>query len=170
VAADGVAPGELADALSARLGDTASVEALEVEGLGPAQAAMIAMAALLAVVALANLLATTLAATRERARALGVLRTVGCSTAQLVGQSAIGTAVLGLLAGALAVPVGLAASRLLADGLMTGIGIGPGFASSPPPAVAIGVVIGSAALAACAGALAVVGLARRPAAELVRYE
>ncbi len=170
VAADGVDPDQLADTLAVALGDTASVDALEVDGLSPARAAMVAMAALLALVALANLVAMTLAATRERARALGVLRTVGCTSAQLVGQSATGGAVLGLAAAAVALPIGWLANRALADTLTAGIGIGPGFGSSPSVLVAVGVVLGSAVLAAGAAALATLGLAGRSAAELVRYE
>ena len=170
VAADGVSDEALADTLNAELGDDALAEPLTVEDLGPARGAMVAMAVLLALVALVNLVATTLSGTRERARAIGVLRTVGCSTRQLVGQSAIGAGAIGLIAGLVGVPLGNWAYVALGDGLTTGIGIGPGFASEPSALLLAVVVPAGVLLAAGAGALATVGLARRPASTLVRYE
>jgi len=170
VVADGASADAVATDLQARFGVTASVEALEVDDIAGAYAAMVAMAGLLLLVAFVNLVATTVSSTRERARALGVLRTIGCSTGQLVGQSAVGAGMLGFLAAAVAVPVGWWVSLELGDALTAGIGIGPGFASSPPLGLALGVVVAVVGLAAAAGALATVGLARRSAAALVRYE
>lgn len=170
VAADGVDVDELAADLERRFDGTAVAMPLEVDDLGPARAAMVAMAVLLAVIALANLLATTVSGTRERARAIGVLRTVGCSTGQLVGQSAVGVAVVGLLAGLVGLPLGWLVYETLVDGLTSGIGIGPGFASAPPLVAVVLLVPAMALLSAGAGALAALGLARRPASDLVRYE
>ncbi|HEY8058103.1 MAG TPA: FtsX-like permease family protein, partial [Acidimicrobiales bacterium] len=106
VAASGVSDTDLATALNDRLAGTAVAEPLSVDDLAPAKGAMVAMAVVLAAVALANLLATTLSATRERARALGILRTVGASTRQLVGQAAVGAAAVGVLAAIIGIPLG----------------------------------------------------------------
>jgi putative ABC transport system permease protein len=87
----------MAAAVAARLGDGATVVAPRLNDGGRAQG--IALFAVLTMVlggiATANLLAVTVAGQRERARSLGILRAVGCTTGQLVGQSATGTALIG---------------------------------------------------------------------------
>ena len=170
VAAPGVSDEDLAAVLNDRFAGTAVAETLSVDDLTPVKGAMVAMAVLLGAVALANLLATTLSATRERARAIGILRTVGASTGQLLTQAAVGAGAIGGLAALVGIPLGWVAYTALADGLTTGIGIGPGFASDPST-VAVALVLPAVALlAAGTGALASLGLARRPASALVRYE
>jgi putative ABC transport system permease protein len=170
VAATGVSDADLAATLNDRFGATASAEALSVDGLTPEKGAMVAMAVLLGAVALANLLATTLSATRERARAIGILRTVGASTGQLLAQAAVGAGAIGLLAAIVGIPLGWVGFTAMSDGLTTGVGIGPGFASDPST-VAVALVLPAVVLlAAGTGALASLGLARRPASDLVRYE
>lgn len=171
-AADGVDPDALAAALSQRLGDGATVAPLDAGAgeVGGVVGTLVGFALLLAAVALANLLATTVAATRERARSLGVLRTIGCTTRQLVGQSAVGTGLLGLVAGLVGVPLGWWLFGVLGDAITSGVGVGPGLVVSPPAWILVAIVPAAALLAAGSGALAALGLARRPAAELVRYE
>lgn len=172
VAARGVAPEELVAAVAPRAGPLAFVLAgdPDVGGLRAVTGTLYGFAALLAGVAAANLAATTVAATRERARALGVLRTVGCTTRQLIGQAAAGGAVLGLAAGLVGAPLGWFVFQSLADAMASGVGIGPGLAPGPPGWFLAAVVPATTALAAAAGALSSLGLSRRPAAELVRFE
>ena len=172
-AAEGVERSELTAAVAERVGAGAHViteEPGDLGGVGAAKGTLVGFAGLLGAVALANLLATTVASTRERARALGVLRTIGCTTGQLVGQSAAGAGFLGLLAGLVGVPVGAVVYRVLSDSITAGVGIGPGLGGSPSGWFLVAVVPAVTLAAAGAGALASYGLSRRPAAELVRYE
>ena len=173
VAADGIDREAVTAAVAARVAGRAHVVTEnpgDLAGIAAAKGTIIGFAALLAAVALANLLASTVASTRERARALGVLRTVGCTTGQLVRQSAAGAGLLGFAAGLIGVPVGWVVFRALSDGITAGVGIGPGLGVSPSPWFLVAVVPAVTAVAAAAGALASLGLSRRPAAELVRYE
>lgn len=172
VAAEGVEPEAATAAVAEQLGDGATVVTADFGdgGIGAIIGTLVGFAVLLAGVALANLLATTLSSTRERARALGVLRTVGCTTRQLVGQAAAGAAMLGFVAGAVGAPLGWWLFRVLSDAVTAAAGIGPGLAPSPSPWLVAAVVPVAALLSAAAGALAAAGLSRRPAAELVRYE
>jgi putative ABC transport system permease protein len=171
VAADGVEPPAMAAAVAKRLGDGATVVAPDLNQGGRAQG--IALFAVLTMVlggiATANLLAVTVAGQRERARSLGILRAVGCTTRQLVGQSASGTAAIGLLAGIVGAPLGWLLFRVVADATTKAAGLGPNPIPAPSWAALAAVVIGVTA-AAATGALAAVGPTRRPAAELVRYE
>jgi putative ABC transport system permease protein len=172
LAADGVSREDLAAAVTDRFGGEVASEPLSANdgGLGAINGALVGVAAILAVVAFANLVAVTLSATRERARSLGVLRTIGTTTGQLVGQSAAGAGAIGLVAGLIGVPVGTWVFRVLSDTITTGVGIGPGLTVTPSVAFLVAVVPACALVAAAAGGLAAAGLARRPAADLVRYE
>src|SRR6266545_2806135 len=172
VATEGVAPTAMAAAVAARLGDGATVVAPRLNDGGRAQgiALFTVLTLVLGSIATANLLAVTVAGQRERARSLGILRAVGCTTRQLVGQSAVGTALIGLLAGILGAPLGWLLYRVVADATTKAAGLGPNPIPAPSWAALAAVVIGVTVTAAGAGALAAVGPARRPAAELVRYE
>ena len=173
VAADGVDREGLAAAVATRVGGGARVLAEdegELGGVGAIKSALVGFTFLLAGVAVANLLTTTVASTRERARALGVLRTVGCTTGQLVAQGAAGAGALGLAAAVVGVPVGWFVFRRLSDAITAGVGIGPGMGVAPAWWFIVAVIVGATAVAAAAGALASLDLSRRPAAELVRYE
>jgi len=172
VATEGVAPTAMAAAAAARLGDGATVVAPRLNDGGRAQgiALFTVLTLVLGSIATANLLAVTVAGQRERARSLGILRAVGCTTRQLVGQSAVGTALIGLLAGILGAPLGWLLYRVVADATTKAAGLGPNPIPAPSWAALAAVVIGVTVTAAGAGALAAVGPARRPAAELVRYE
>jgi putative ABC transport system permease protein len=172
VAADGVAPTAMAAAVAKRLGDGATVIAPRRNDGGRAQgiALFTVLTMVLGGIAAANLLAVTVAGQRERARSLGILRAVGCTTGQLVGQSATGTALIGLLAGIVGAPLGWLLFRVIADATTKAAGLGPNPIPAPSWAALAAVIIGVTVTAAATGALAAVGLTRRPAAELVRYE
>jgi putative ABC transport system permease protein len=172
VAADGVAPAAMAAAVAARLGDGATVVAPRLNDGGRAQgiALFTVLTMVLGGIAAANLLAVTVAGQRERARSLGILRAVGCTTRQLIGQSAVGTAVIGLLAGILGAPLGWLLFRVAADATTKAAGLGPNPIPAPSWAALVVVIIGVTTTAAATGALAAVGPTRRPAAELLRYE
>jgi putative ABC transport system permease protein len=172
VAADGVAPAAMAAAVAARLGDRATVVAPRRDdgGRGQGIALFAVLTLVLGGVAAANLLAVTVAGQRERARSLGILRAVGCTTRQLVGQSAVGTALIGLLAGVVGAPLGWLGFRVAADATTKAAGLGPNPIPAPSWAALAAVVIGVTAAAATTGALAAVGPTRRPAAALLRYE
>jgi hypothetical protein len=58
----------------------------------------------------------------------------------------------------------------MGDAIATSTGIGPGLSIMPAPVFFVALVPVAVLLAAGAGALATAGLARRPAAALVRYE
>jgi putative ABC transport system permease protein len=171
-AAAGTTPEQLAAAVADRFGDDVIVETYGVNdgGLAAINGSLVAMAAILGLVAFANLLAMTLSTTRERARSLGVLRTIGTTTGQLVGQSAAGAGVIGLIAGFVGVPLGTWVFRTLSDSITSGVGVGPGLTVTPSRAFLVAVMLACTVVAAAAGGLAAAGLARRPAAELVRYE
>jgi hypothetical protein len=172
VAADGVAPAAMAAAVAARLGDGARVVAPRRDdgGRGQGIALFAVLTMVLGGIAAANLLAVTVAGQRERARSLGILRAVGCTTRQIIGQSAVGTALIGLLAGAIGAPLGWLLFRVAAAATTKAAGLGPNPIPAPSWAALAAVVIGVTTAAAATGALAAVGPTRRPAAALLRYE
>ncbi|MEO3744883.1 ABC transporter permease [Plantactinospora sp. B5E13] len=165
-------PGALAAVLRDRLGTDATVRirASDPDELGTFTVAVRLMAGLLLAVGLAHLGTGLLSGARERSRALGVLRAVGFTVRQTVGQAAAGGAALGLLAASVGLPLGLVAHRLLADRATIGMGAGPGLAEAPPLFLLLGTVPGTVLAGAVAGALATRRLARRAASELVRWE
>lgn len=168
----GSSPQELAAALRDRLGSGVTVRARESDPdeLAAFTGALQLMAALLLVVSLANLAAALLSGARERARLLGVLRTVGFTVRQTLALSATGGAALGFAAAVVGLPVGLFALGALGDQAMISIGAGPGLTELPHIAV-LALLIPAAVLAgALAGALATRRLAGTPASELVRWE
>jgi putative ABC transport system permease protein len=134
VAADGVAPAAMATAVAARLGDGATVVAPRLNDGGRAQgiAQFAVLTLVLGGIAVANLLAVTVAGQRERARSLGILRAVGCTTRQLIGQTAVGTAAIGLVAGLLGAPLGWLLFRVAADATTKAAGLGPNPIPHPP--------------------------------------
>jgi putative ABC transport system permease protein len=172
VAKPDVSRDALAQQLGTALGPNVHVEALSVDsqGIGPIRVALGIVALLVALVAGAQLLAATVASARERARDLGVLRSVGATTRGVLGQHAFTGALLGTVAVVVGLPFGLALYRLLSDAVTKGIGAGPGFSPMPPAGALVLIGIGAIVLAAAVGMLALRGLVRRPASELVRWE
>jgi putative ABC transport system permease protein len=168
----GTLPGTLATALRGRLGPDAAVHVRESSQdlLGVFTTAIELMAALILVVSLANLAAALLSGARERARILGVLRTVGFTVRQTLAQSAAGGAALGLVAGLVGLPVGVLAYYALADQTTSGIGAGPGFAERPSALLLVAAIPVAMLVSALAGVLVTRRLARTPAADLVRWE
>ena len=168
----GGTPGELAAALRGRLGPDAVVRARESDPdeLGSFTVALQLMAALVLVVSLANLAAALLSGARERARVLGVLRTIGLTVRQTLAQSATGGAVLGLLAGLVGLPAGLVAFHVLANRVTTGIGAGPGLVEWPSALVLTTTIPAATLAGGLAGILVTRRLAGTPASELCRWE
>ena len=80
------------------------------------------------------------------------------------------TGSISLLAFSAGVPLGLVIFGTLSDLVSDGIGVGPGWMPLPTAGQLILVTLVALALAGGLGALAVARLARRPAAELVRWE
>ena len=128
------------------------------------------VAALLLVMAGVNLMSTLLTSRREAAGRIGVQVAVGFTPRQVVGQGMVSGAVLGLAAAVVGLPLGALVFRILSDTVSSGIGVGPGWMPMPGPVV-FGVLAAVAVVAsAVLGGLSVLGVVRRPAADLVRGE
>jgi ABC-type antimicrobial peptide transport system permease subunit len=82
-------------------------------------------------VAVAQLAAAWLTSLREQRRDIAVLRAMGASTAQLVGRSAVGAALIGAVATLLGLPIGVWALHRLGDQLAHKRGLGPGVIQTP---------------------------------------
>jgi putative ABC transport system permease protein len=161
----------LALSLRSALPTVANVQALDTgAGLSTFMNALRLTALIVLAVVLANLVASLVTDARERARTLGVLRTVGFRTSQLVGQAAMGGAVLGLVAAIVGLPVGLWAFNTLSTVVTNSIGAGPGFSEMPSTGLLVLVVPATVIAGALAGIGATTSLATKPAAALVRYE
>nr|MDT0658423.1 FtsX-like permease family protein [Micromonospora sp. DSM 115978] len=171
-ARDGVSPEELTVALRDRLGPATNVSpraGASVE-LSVFATALRLMAGLILLVSLINLGAVLLTGARERARTLGVLRTVGFTSWQTARQSAAGGAAIGLAAAAVGTPVGLLVYRALVDRTTESLGVGPGFAR-PPSAYLLGALVLAVLLVgALAGTVVSRRLTRSPIATLIRWE
>lgn len=75
------------------------------------QAAIYALSAILIGIALVNVFTTTLMATREKLRMVGVLKTVGMTPLQVVAMVNVSAGLLGCMALLVGVPLGLAFTR-----------------------------------------------------------
>jgi len=117
-----------------------------------------------------NLLTSMLTTTRESARRVGVEEAVGFTPRQLVWQGAVAGGTLALAAVVIGVPLGLLLFGNLSDLVSSGIGVGPGWMPMPAAGQLTLVVVIAVVVSGGLGALAVARLARRPAAELVRWE
>lgn len=170
--ADGADPAAVGAALAARLGTAVRIEVLDTgtDDLAPLLAALRLIAVVLLVMAGTNLLSTLLTSQREAAGRIGVQVAVGFTPRQVVAQGAVSGAVLGMVASVVAVPLGLLVFRLLSDTVSSSLGVGPGWMGAPSWAFVASLAAGAVALSAALGALAVRGIVRRPAAELVRSE
>ena len=172
VSARSGSPEALATALRGRLGPATTVRPIESDPdeLALFTYSMFVMAGLVLVVSLANLAAALLSGARERARVLGVLRTVGFTVRQTLAQSASGGAALGFAAGVVGLPVGLVLFQVLSDQMTMGIGAGPGLARNPSWVLLALTVPVAALIGALAGAAVTRRLAGTPASALVRWE
>jgi putative ABC transport system permease protein len=171
-AAKGTSPTALADEIQRRAGTGVRVEPIDTssETLDTFTVAIRLVAFILILMAGANLLTSLLITTRESARRVGVEEAVGFTPRQLVGQGAVAGATLGLAAVVVAVPLGLLLFGTLSDLVSDGIGVGPGWMPMPNAGQLSLVTLVTLLLSAGLGAAAVGRLARRPAADLVRWE
>jgi len=171
-AAPGISPAALASEIQPRVGSGATLEAMDTSNdtLDTFTAAMRLVAAILILMAGTNLLTSLLTTTRESARRVGVQEAIGFTPRQLIGQGAMAGATLGLAAVVVGVPLGLLLFGALSDLVGKGIGVGPGWVAMPSGAQLAVVAVLALVVSAGLGALAVARLARRPAAELVRWE
>lgn len=167
---EATAPRQLRRALSRAFGDSSVVTLHEQDEdrLVPFRVALASMAVLVGLVALANVIATALVASRERSRRIGTLRALGMNRRTALGEAA--AFVLPPILGALAVglPLGLIGARMIGDALTTQLGNGPGLVHAPPVAqlaTIVTVVALCATTAAVGAARPVVG---RPIPELLQ--
>ena len=172
VAAPGTSPAALAGEIQQRVGSSARVEPIDTssDSLDTFIFAIRLVALILILMAGTNLLTSLLTTTRESARRVGVEQAVGFTPRQLVGQGAVAGATLGLAAVVVGLPLGLLLFGMLSDLVSDGIGVGPGWMPMPTAGQLIVVSLIALTLSAGLGALAVERLARRPAADLVRWE
>jgi putative ABC transport system permease protein len=171
-ATKGTSPQALAAALEQRVGAGIKVEPIDTSSdtLDTFTAAIRLVALVLILMAATNLLSSMLITTRESARRVGVEEAVGFTPRQLMGQGATAGATLGLAAIMVGVPAGLLVFRTLSDLVSEGIGVGPGWMAMPSIGQITALALVVMAVSAALGALAVGRLARRSAAELVRWE
>lgn len=123
----------VADRLAAGLPIDTNVFVLEpdLEAADFVRVVLLLLTAVIIVVALGNLAATMASTARERERRTGVLRSIGFSSRQLLGQSAIAGAVIGTVAAMIGIPLGFLVSKTLLGLIMNATGIGPGLATVP---------------------------------------
>jgi putative ABC transport system permease protein len=168
----GTSPAALAEEIEQRAGSGVRVEPIDTssDDLDTFTVAIRLVALVLILMAGINLLTSLLTTTRESARRVGVEEAVGFTPRQLIGQGAVAGATLGLAAVAVGVPVGLLLFGWLSDLVSDGIGVGPDWMPMPTAGQLGLVAVLALAASGGLGALAVGRLARRPAAELVRWE
>ena len=171
-AASGTSPGALAAEVQQRSPSDARVEVIDTssEDLNTFTFAIRLVALILIAMAGTNLLTSMLTSTRESARRVGVEQAVGFTPRQLIGQGAMSGAALGVAAVLVGVPFGLWLFGVLSDLVSDGIGVGPGWMPLPDATQLAVLALVAVVLSAGLGALAVSRLARRPAAQLVRWE
>ncbi|HVU76453.1 MAG TPA: FtsX-like permease family protein [Gaiellaceae bacterium] len=121
----GASPGAYATAVGRRLGPAFDVE---LNGHGPAVvAAMIGLigtlAALLAAVAALGVLNTVVLNTRERVHDIGVFKAVGMTPRQTTAMAISWVAGIGLVAGIVAVPLGVAVHRAILPAMARSVGL-----------------------------------------------
>ncbi|MDZ7704250.1 MAG: FtsX-like permease family protein [Trueperaceae bacterium] len=88
------------------------------------QVAIYALSGILMGIALINVFNTTLLATKEKVRTIGILKTVGMTPAQVMTVVYITAGVLGLLATTAGIPLGFGFTRLLLANLSNVYGFG----------------------------------------------
>jgi putative ABC transport system permease protein len=163
-------PQQLADLLGTRLRGATVRPRSTSSGIGPFQIAVTIIGVLIAAVALAHLLAMSIATGREQGRQLGVQRALGFTDRQLGWQHATTAAIIGAGAAIVGVPAGLGLLGLLSDALTTSIGIGPHFVDAPPATQLVAVAIAAALASAVIGWLSARVLLRQRTVDLLRHE
>jgi putative ABC transport system permease protein len=138
--------------------------AISQQVIGRVMTLITAMQALLGGVAVVTLLAAASMSIQERLRELSVLHTVGCTTAQLAGASAVSQGALGAVGAALGLPLGLG-TFLLFKAMAGG-----GFTGSPPPLALTLIALAAIAIAAAAGAVPALLAQRVPASQALAAE
>jgi ABC-type lipoprotein release transport system permease subunit len=138
--------------------------AISQQVIGRVMTLITALQALLGGVALVTLLAAASMSIQERLRELSVLNAVGCTTAQLVGASAVSHSALGAVGAALGLPLGLAV-YLLFKAMSGG-----GFTGFPPPQALALIALAASAIAAAAGAVPALLAQRVPASQALAAE
>jgi putative ABC transport system permease protein len=131
--------------------------AVSQQAIGRILTLITAMQLLLGGVAVVTLLAAAAMSIQERLRELGVLHTLGCTTAQLAGASAISQGALGTIGAVIGIPLGLG-FYLLFKAMAGG-----GFTGSPPPLAIVLIALGAVAISAAAGAVPALLAQRVPA-------
>jgi putative ABC transport system permease protein len=169
---DSATAASVAAALAASLGPGSSTEVVDsgTEDIAPLQAALWLIAAVLLLMAGANVLSTLATSSRESTRRVGVELALGFSPPQVIASGAISGGLLGAIGAIVGVPLGLWIFRLLSDVVSRSIGVGPGWMPVPGVVPAVGVVVVVTLACAGLGALSVARNARTPASELVRSE
>lgn len=170
--AEGADPNAVQADLLASLGGRASVDvAGEIpEAFDAFRAAFYVITLLVLAVGLVNLVATTVLGIRERARDIGILKTIGFTPRQVaagVASAGAATAVAAVLVG---VPAGVLLGQAMLDAVGRASGLGPGFGEGPQAGAVALSVAALVAMSAGLGALAARRATRRPVAEVLRAE
>ena len=137
--------------------------------VGTLPTVMAVLVAVLAGIALLGVFDSVWIGVQERARELGLLKAVGMTGSQIVGSALAGAALMGVVGFAIGLPVGIAATRALLDGLGHNLGFGPLPTHAEPGllVLALPVLVGVALLGA---AIPARRAARLPVAEALRME
>lgn len=173
VAAPNADIGALAETTSALAGpgsDVATQPGDTGDDLAPFRMSVMIIATLVALVALAQLLSALVTAARERAREVGVLRTLGATGRQIRIRAGMTGAAIGLAAAVVGTPIGMVAYRALSDSATGSIGLGPGWAPDLPAWLILAAGPLGIAASALIGVLSVQPLLRTDAATLVHWE
>jgi putative ABC transport system permease protein len=124
---------------------------------------------MLTVIALVNLLNTTLLSVRERVRDFGIEKTLGLTPAQIAFSVITGVNVLAIIALILGIPLGLAAYHRFLVSVGEQIGTGPGFEQMDWRLLAL-LLPGVVLLAAVSSAIPARRAVRLTVADALRYE
>lgn len=171
-AARGASVEGLGARLEASFGASAKVSLNQPDpsGVRPFELALLLLSGLVLLVAVTHVFATAVVSARERARALGVLRTVGLTDRQLLGEAVSGWALIGAVAVALAIPIGLLAEDAVGNLLTSRLGAGPGLTVHPSAAALAAAGIAVVVSAAAVGVLAARRTMGQSVADLVRAD
>lgn len=167
VAADSVSRAALRNAISSRFAVRAGTFEPD-DSLGEFITATRIMALLISTVAVAHVLSSLMTTARERARDLGVLRSLGFTNFQLTAQAAASAGLMAVAALAVGLPLGWRAQFLLGDTLSREIGAGPGLTVGPALVSVVGVAVAVLVIALAIGAVSARGVLRHRSADLVR--